>query len=106
MNSNILLVIFILFWVLELNAFVEQRAALEVSRAYGIPFGCLTLPSWFGIFRFTWIIIVILIGYAFWEYPWHNGAIMLALYGLGMAFVPIPSSRYYKYENQVKSLMK
>lgn len=101
MENSILFVIFVAFWIIELNAFVEQRAALEVGRRYSIPVSYFQLPSWFPACRYIFVVEFVIIGYAFWKYPWYEAFIMLVLYFFGNMFVPIPASRYAKYISQL-----
>jgi len=90
------LVLFIISELFVINAFFEQRAALNVSRELGYDIKPSVLPSWYpvtNIFRIlSWGCLI----YMFFMYAWYLPVVALIISFIVTSIIPVPKGKYVK----------
>lgn len=93
MSYTTCLIVIVIAEIFVVNAFLTQRAALELERE-GMGYKEDMLPDWFGI---VWIPRLVLWGALIYVLLYHSITTVVAYYIIDFlitVFIPIPKSRY------------
>lgn len=104
MTLSVVIILYVLVDLFVLNAFIEQRAALDIGRKIGRDVRYLVLPKWYAK---HWVAKVFCWGtllYIGFRYSWPIALGLWVADLLITALIPIPRSRYDKVIRKLKAL--
>ena len=97
-------VLFLISELFVLNAFFEQRAALDIGRKIGQDIRHLVLPSWYPWTNLARILSWGALIYIFVVWIWYYPIIAAALSFIITIIFPVPESKYANVNEKLKSI--
>jgi hypothetical protein len=106
MTVTQLVIVYIICALFYLNAFMDQRAALEIGRAMGQDIRPLVLPNGLGWVWIPRIIRWICFGLLVLGGQWIGALVLIGAEYLVTAVIPIPRSKYEKITRRLDEMKK
>ncbi|MDL2207551.1 hypothetical protein LJB82_02380 [Desulfovibrio sp. OttesenSCG-928-M16] len=95
-TTIIAIAVFLVSEGIVLNAFFEQRAALDISRQRGEDLRGVLVPSWYSKVNIFRILSWAALAYLFFTWVWYWPVIALIISFVITNVVPVPKRKYEK----------